>query len=164
MTSLLLVMLARTRPQVQESRIHGDQGDPRQSTGQSTLQATSVSPGGGRWEQWEGGTGLPSDLVQEVPLVCTPGPHEEGEEGEQEDQGVRCQEWVKQVELETHRRDSLRGGQGSVEGAGARRMLRVLVRRAAQEQSLQGDQVDQGARTQWPGQGSWHSDSESGRS
>ena len=37
MTSLLLVMLARTRPQVQESRIHGDQGDPRQSTGQSTL-------------------------------------------------------------------------------------------------------------------------------
>ena len=55
-------------------------------------------------EEWRSG-GEP-DLVQEVPLVCTPGPQEEGEEGEQEDQGVRCQEWVKQVELETHRRDS----------------------------------------------------------
>ena len=42
MMLLLLVMLARRRPQVQESSRHGDQGDTRQSTGHSTLGDTRL--------------------------------------------------------------------------------------------------------------------------
>ena len=120
-------------PQGQRAEAQADQADTSQSTGQSTVQVTSVSPGGSMWSQCTRGTGRPSPRTHRAPRLCIPGPHEDWPRGAQEVQGVTCHEKVQQVEFATQERVSSRGGHTELTLSGARSMVLFRVWRELQE-------------------------------